>query len=76
MMIAASVPSRMENVAPSSAICCQYCDAEKRLFRWAVQPACRAELETMCSAATWNSGSGVDSTSSSVWPWPSVTCAE
>ena len=34
-------------MAPSSAISCQYVDAEKRSFRWAVQPACRAELETM-----------------------------
>ena len=63
-------------MAPSSAISCQKLVAEKRSLRWAVQPACRAELEMMWIAATWKSGSGVDSTSSGVWPWPSVTSEE
>jgi hypothetical protein len=64
------------NVAPSSAISCQYERAEKRLFRCATQPACSAELQMMCSAATWNSGSGVVSTSSAVCPCASETAAE
>ena len=61
---------------PSSAHCCQKRDAENFDFTWATQPACSAELATMCSAATWNIGIGDVSTLSAVWPWLSVQPAD
>ena len=76
MTIAAIGPNMIPNVTPSSASCCQYWLAEKRLLRCAVAPTCRAAFATMCTAATCENGSGVESTSSAVWPRESATAAE
>ena len=46
-------PSRTPQVAPSSAHCCQYCEAENLDFRCPVQPTWAHELAITWSAAAW-----------------------